>query len=468
MRANGFRRGIIQAPTGAGKTVIICQMCSDGLGKGSWVYVLADRRRLTYQIRTTLFDGFGIRPGIVEAGHSEGTREPVQVISRDTLAAWERHGRNDLKPPDLVIVDECHKVMGATYQTIMSLWPRAAVMGFTATPARNDGRSLGDFFQFLECTVSSSQLIREGWLVKPTVYAPLELARRRKKGEGKGLAGDPVSHWKRHADGLPTIAFSRSVAESLALCDRFRALDIPAEHIDASADDAEREAKFKRLQQGETMILCSVKLLIEGVDIPEVSAAILWSKFGSPIEFFQATGRIMRPAPGKTKAVVLDHSGAAGVHGLPGEDVEWSLDLASTVGDRRQKAIEEGRKEVVVTCRGCGMAYSSAPACPGCGMSAPRVERRRTLAEQYEANRDSVLEVMASDEAKHLIHEQQQRVWVKAIKIAIAKKAKAGMAMGIFRSTCKVMPWQTDVTPQPEVRSDWQRPAEEVFSSYAR
>ncbi len=92
----------------------------------------------------------------------------------------------------------------------------------------------------------------------------------------------------------------------------------------------------------------------------------------------QAIGRIMRPATGKDRAVVLDHAGAAGVHGLPGEDVEWSLDLASSVHDRRNKAIEEGKKEATVYCKGCGVAYTGLPACPACGKATPRAERKRS------------------------------------------------------------------------------------------
>ena len=463
----GLRRGIIQGQTGSGKTVIGGELCRAALSKGSRVLVLADRRRLIHQFAGTL-DGFGLRCGIIMAGETGATREPVVLASRDTLASWAANPDREIPAADVVITDEAHKSAGATYSSLLALFPRAVHIGLTATPARNDGKSLGDFFQFLECTVSSSQLVREGWLVKPEVYAPVELAARRKKGEGKGLAGDPVSHWKRHADGLPTIAFASRVAESLALCERFDAAGIPAEHIDASADDAEREAKFKRLQSGRTMVLCSVKLLIEGVDIPEVSAAILWSPFGSVIEYMQAVGRIMRPAPGKKRAVVLDHAGAAGVHGLPGEDVEWSLDLASTVGSRRNEAIEAGRKEATVYCKACGVAFTGLPACPACGKPVPRAERKRTMAEEYEAAADAILERFDGEQARSLMREQHQRAWVRAIYTAIARHGTAGMAAQVFQRACKVAPWVAGVEPLPADRGGWRMPAAEVWPQFVR
>lgn len=471
----GLRRGVIQGETGCGKGHVAGYLAYRAYHKGSRVLVLADRRRLVNQLGGVL-DAFRVPYGIVMAGRTGGTREPVILASRDTLAGWQR-GEKDLPPADLVLIDEGHKSMADLYQSLLTLYPRAVVIVLTATPARNDGKSLGDFFQWLECTVPASQLIREGWLLKPEVYAPIELAKRRQKGEGKGLAGDPVSHWRAYADGLPTIAFAAKVSESLDLAARFQAAGVPAAHVDASTPDdpgydgkSERDRTYDKLARGEIKVLSSVGLLIEGVDIPEVAAAILWSSFGSMVKYRQAAGRTMRPCPaaGKTRAVILDHAGAAGVHGLPGEDVEWSLDMGSTVAQRRQKAIEDGRQAATVYCRACGAAYAGAPACPACGKAAPRTERKRTMAEQYEATRDAILERFDAEQARDLIAEQRQRAWVRAIYTAISRNATAGMAANVFRSACKVNPWEAGVGPLPESRSDWKRPAAEVWPQFVR
>jgi superfamily II DNA or RNA helicase len=371
-------------------------------------------------------------------------------------------------------VHNCHKALASTYQAILACYPKAFVIGFTATPARDDGRSMGDFFQWLECTVPASRLIADGWLIKPEVFAPVELASKRKRGEGKGLTGDPVSHWRRHADGLPTIAFASNRSESLGLRDLFLSAGIPAEHIDAEVSDdarsdgrSDRDDFYDRLANGATKILCSVGLLVEGVDIPEVSAAILWSKFGSVVKFRQACGRTMRPCPriGKTRSVILDHAGAAGAHGLPGEDVEWSLDLASTVGERRKKAEDDGRVAKTVICKGCGFAFAELPACPNCGKAVPRAERKRTAAQEFEAAKDEILTRFDGDEARSMLREQQQRHWLRAIYAAVAKGGTAGMAAAIFRTACKVNPWEAGVEP---LTKNWKGPARDEFPSFVR
>ncbi len=472
MKTEG-RRGLVQGETGSGKGVVIGHMVACAAERGSCVLILADRRRLVKQLSDTL-GAFQVGHGKIMAGESQGTRDNIIIASRDTLKSWNTAERV-IKTPDLILIDEAHKTAASTYQAILSRYPNAYVVGFTATPARDDGKSLGDFYQWLKCTIPASELIRQGWLIKPEVYAPIELAKQRGKGTGKGMAGDPVSHWQRHADGLPTIAFASKVEESIALRDRFLAAGIPAEHIDASISDAERwdgrsdrDEYFDRLANGKTCVLCSVGLMIEGVDIPEASAVIIWSKFGSVVKWRQANGRVMRPCPriGKTRAVCLDHAGAAGIHGLPGDDVDWSLDF--NVMERRAKDLDEHPNKKTIICRGCGACYSSAPACPMCGMDAPRMERKKAQAEQYEATKDEILSRFDGEQAQSRQAEQLQREWRKCIYIAVARNGKAGMAAAMFASKCKVQPWNAGVDPLPENRGDWRLPAADVFPSFAK
>lgn len=463
---SGLHRGIIQAPTGAGKTYIEAALAWLAHQRGTRWLILADRRRLISQIGGTL-KTFGVPYGIVMAGETGGVKENIILASRDTLHSWHRNGK-DLPPFDGIMIDECHKSMGDTYQAILARWPKACVIGFTATPARNDGKSLGDFYQWLECTVPPSQLVKEGFLIKPEVYAPLELANARKIGMGKGCVGDPVRHWIKHAEGMPTIGFASRVTESLELCERFKRQGISAEHVDASANDEEREEKYARLKNGDTKILCSVQLLVEGVDIPEVSCAIIWAKFGSLIQYYQGVGRIMRPAKGKTRAVVLDHSGAAGVHGLPGEDIEWSLDLGTTVAERRAKAMEENEELRTVVCKQCGFVFNGKPLCPMCGAKLPQPKKKRTMAEEYEASVDEILVRMTGEQRDTAVKERQQREWIKCIKVAIAKNMTAGAAAAMFQKNCRCGPWAAQVSPMPYERSQWKLPASQVFPQFVK
>lgn len=371
-------------------------------------------------------------------------------------------------------VHNCHKSMANTYQAILGRYPKSFVLGLTGTPASTSGRSLGDFWQWMECSVPPSKLIADGWLIKPEVYVPMELAKKRKRGSKvKGLAGDPVDHWLRHANGLPTIAFANKVSESMALRDRFLNADPPiaAEHIDASVSDepdengvSERDHYYKRLATGQTKVLCSVGLLIEGVDIPEASAVILWKKFGSIVQLMQAAGRIMRPADwiSKSKAVILDHAGACAVHGCPGEDIPWSLDVGTTVDDRRKKDQEEGRAKPTVICGKCGAVYEWSPACPSCGAASPKRSGPAMRGEAEDANSNEILTRFDQEAHQDQTREKEQRFWYVCINTAKKRGNTAGMAAMMFSKKFGRAPWDANVKPIVS-GADWKKPAIEVF-----
>jgi len=53
-------------------------------------------------------------------------------------------------------------------------------------------------------------------------------------------------------------------------------------------------------------ILCSIKCLDQGVDIPKISHAVILASSQNPRQFIQRRGRVLRICPGKYKAVIFD------------------------------------------------------------------------------------------------------------------------------------------------------------------
>jgi DNA repair protein RadD len=457
---SGKRRGIIQGETGSGKTWTYAELARGALAKERSVLIVADRRRLIQQMGGML-DRFGLPYGVVMAGDTRDVSAPIILGTRDTLAAWAKAGR-PLRQFNIVIVDECHRAMGAVYQWLLAMFPDAVHIGGTATPARSDGRGLGDFYQWMECMVPASQLIAEGWLIQPEIKAPLELAAKRRSGQKTaGRAGCPVSHWKRYAEGLRTIAFAANVNESLGLRERFNDAGIPAEHIDASHDDAIRDRAYRRLQRAETLVLCTVGLAIEGVDVAEIAAAILWRKFSSLVMYRQALGRIMRPCEGKTRAVGLDHVGAAGIHGLPGADRHWPLESGRSVEPLAPE-------QTVVYCPECGLAFAGEKICPSCGWRRPTDRQKRKAAEPTYKARDELLLPYDGPTAQEIEAETRQRFWQSRLGIAANKGMTAGAAAAMFQKKFHQPPWTAGVHPLPAPGGDWKRPVADLFPEFVR
>jgi DNA repair protein RadD len=225
-------------------------------------------------------------------------------------------------PADIIVVDEAHHVRARTYMRILELYPNAIVIGLTATPVRGDGRGRGNVFEVpVECP-SVAELIDAGYLVGTKVYAPslpdlrgvrverddyveAQLAQRMDNAK---LVGDAVEHWLRFAERRQTVVFATTVAHSLHIRDEFRRAGVLAEHIDGTTPTEERDAILARLAAGQVEVVCNAMVLTEGWDQPSVSCLVLARPTKSLGLYRQMVGRALRPAPGKTDALILDHT----------------------------------------------------------------------------------------------------------------------------------------------------------------
>lgn len=71
-------------------------------------------------------------------------------------------------------------------------------------------------------------------------------------------------------------------------------------------------------------IITSCDIISEGTDIPRVECAIMLRPTKSLSLYLQQVGRVLRPFPGKSDAVILDHAGNVMRHGMPQEDRDWA------------------------------------------------------------------------------------------------------------------------------------------------
>ncbi len=239
-----------------------------------------------------------------------------------------------------MVIDEAHHCRAKTYRKIIEAYPEAIILGMTATPCRGDGRGLGNIFDcMVECPPVQA-LIDLGFLVPTKVYAPVrpdlkgvrvekgdyakgQLAERMNQGE---LVGDIVTHWIRLSERRKTVVFATGVAHSVHIRDEFRRAGIMAEHVDGSTPVDERETILARLSRGEVEVVTNCMVLTEGWDQPDVSCIVLARPTKHMGLYRQMIGRVLRPSPGKTDAIVLDHAGAVFEHGFVEERVYWTLD----------------------------------------------------------------------------------------------------------------------------------------------
>lgn len=367
----GCRSVLIQAPTGAGKTVFVAYMMRSAVERGNMAWFINHRRELVMQSVRTLIEAAGVPTAIIAAGFKADPRQPVQVCSVQSLRARA----DKYPPPTLIVWDEAHHVASRSWADVMRRFPNAVHIGITATPERLDGTGLGRWFQALIVGPSVRTLIDDGYLSDYKLFAPASNAdlsgvhtvageyNRRELSAAMGksaVTGDAVSEYRNRAMGKRALAFLWSVEASQALAARFAAAGIPAEHVDGDTDDRTRDAAMRRFRDGATLVLCNCDLFGEGVDVPALECVMLLRPTMSRGLFMQQIGRALRPAGGKTHALILDHANNVRTHGLPDDERQWTL-------EGRAKS----RKPTEAPIRQCPSCYAIVPgastACRHCG-----------------------------------------------------------------------------------------------------
>jgi DNA repair protein RadD len=381
---SGKRRPVLVAPTGSGKTVIAREVIRMARAKAKRVLFLAPRRELIYQASQRLADAH-ILHGVVMAGEPRSLLADVQVASFDTLhARGVRTERMRMPPADLVIVDEAHLSISETRKAIIAKYPDAIIVGLTATPARGDGKGLGEIYDDLVVVTSIRELTDNGFLASCRYFAPSEpdLAGIKLNRDGDyvekqlgqrmdqpKLVGDIAENWMRLAFGMSTVVFCVTRAHSRHVCEQFTALGVAAEHLDGETPLEERKAILARVESGETTVLCNVFVATFGLDIPRLACAVLARPTRNISLYLQIVGRILRPFPGKQDAFVIDHSGAVAQHGFVDDFVPWSLDDKETVAERKKKLSEQQKAPKEITCAKCKTVFKGRRECPGCGFA---------------------------------------------------------------------------------------------------
>lgn len=387
----GAKAPLLCLPTGGGKTVILATIAAQAAAKGRHVLILVHRRELIHQTASKLAWA-GLEHGVIAAGHP-ASHHPVQVASVQTLV--RRLSRMACQP-SLVIIDEAHHAAAGSWRQILEHWPDTYRLGVTATPCRLDGRGLSEAFDHLVMGPSVADLVFWGFLSAARIYAPPVVADlsgiRKRAGDYANdqaaaamnrptVTGDAIAHYQRLAAGQQAIAFCCNVAHAISVCDAFKTAGIGAALL--LGNTPERDQVVAQYAAGAVRVLVTVDVVSEGFDVPAASCAILLRPTQSLGLYLQQVGRVLRPAPGKHAAVILDHVGNVTRHGFPDDHRRWTLE------DGAPRAAGPAAPSVR-TCPQCFAAFKPAPVCPLCGTACapePRKPLRQVDGELRELQR---------------------------------------------------------------------------------
>lgn len=369
--AAGRRAPLIVSPTGSGKTTIGGAIAVRHLAAGgSRVLWLAHRRELIEQAASRLTD-FGLTVGVIAANACRPNPfARVQVASVQALRA-----REQTPAASLVVFDEAHHFPAAEWRGLAKAYASSVRIGLTATPERGDGQGLGELFDAIVVAATIRDLTDAGHLVPCVVVAP---SAPLKSGQ---IAQRPVDAYVEHARERRAIVFAPHVKAARQYLDEFIAAGIPTGLVHGELPVNERSSVIRDYRAGRTRVLVNVNVLTEGFDDPPTSCAILARGCGTPGLYLQMVGRILRPAPGKRDAVLLDLRGVVHVHGRPDEDRSYSLEgRAIRLDDDAPAArfcLVCGAPLAGVACEECGKAPNELEAPKVTGTALVKYEKKR-------------------------------------------------------------------------------------------
>jgi superfamily II DNA or RNA helicase len=348
---SGNNRVAAICPTGSGKTVIFSHMVSEEPGR---TLVLAHRQELVDQAaeKIAAIDP-GVRVGVEMAGRKAGPECRAVVASVQTLASRRRIEKWPRDAFSQVVVDECHHSPSKTYLGILEYFGcfregGTRTLGVTATLARGDGVGLGSVWQTVAYERSVLEMVADGYLVNPRgISVPIGLDLTDvdvSAGDyAAGQLGDALTEahfetavaqaYSTHAPGRPGLVFTPTVATAQAAAQALRDSGFRAEAVWGAMDPDARKAAIKGLGDGSLDVLANCQVLTEGTDIPRAEVAVMARPTRSSPLWIQMVGRVLRPYPGKTGALVLDLVGSTSDHRLC-----TLLDLAAgEIPERKEK-----------------------------------------------------------------------------------------------------------------------------------
>jgi DNA repair protein RadD len=375
-------------PTGAGKSVVIAELCREAVL--SWpetrILMLTSRKELIEQNATKMLTLWPNAPlGIFSA--SIGRRD----IDRITFAGIQsvRKRAMELGRRDLVIIDEAHEIAAeetGAYRTLIgelaAINPAIRVIGFTATPYRLGHGMITDkpaIFDELIEPVTIKQLMDDGYLsrlVSKHTGFTIDAGEVHKRGgeyiesELQALVDTDINTMQaveettiRAGSRKAWLFFCAGVEHAEHVKEALEHRGVSCACVTGKTPKAEREEIIRRFRAGELRALTNANILTTGFDYPDIDLIVMLRPTLSPGLYMQMAGRGLRLKSHGGDCMVLDFAGNVAKHGPI---------IAVNPPNRRGKGDGVAPSKICPECD--EIVLMSARVCPACGFKFTKEE----------------------------------------------------------------------------------------------
>lgn len=304
-----FPRGVVQAPTGSGKTYLLAGLCAQF--PRATIGVFVHRRELLHQTQRELQRLLARPIGLI----GDTVREPnrITVCTVQTLAAAGPAATPFLRSLHVLLLDECHHYGQAkTFMQVLQQIPAVVRIGVSATPwkqghAEQEFRLLGHTGPLLSLGQPGEYIAQERLAPVQVHYLPITTPTHithlpwptcyeegivQNDERNRLLAS--IASASAQAGRLTLVLVSRVAhGQTLAaLCDN-------APFVSGTESSAVRQACLAAFASGERPLLIATTIFDEGINIPDIEHLVLAGGGKSELQTLQRIGRGMRFRPGK-------------------------------------------------------------------------------------------------------------------------------------------------------------------------
>jgi superfamily II DNA or RNA helicase len=313
--------GTLNAPTGSGKTVMALAMVAQ---RRQPALIVVHTQDLAAQWIERIEAFLGIPPadcGLIAGGRSRiGERVTVALVQSLYKCAEEAARRIGF-----LVVDECHRCPSRTFTEAVTGFDSHYMLGLSATPWRRDQLSrlifwhLGDVHHEVDkgALVAGGDVLPAEVILRETCFRPFHdpvaeysrmLSELTADTERNLLIAGDVAREAAGGGGVCLVLSDRKAhCENLQAILRFR-FKLESALLTGDLSPGERRQVTEQLNAGSlNVVVATGQLIGEGFDSSRLSSLFL----ATPIRFsgrvLQYLGRVLRPAPGKSKARVFDY-----------------------------------------------------------------------------------------------------------------------------------------------------------------
>lgn len=294
-QTNKNRCGLVVLPTGMGKTFTFCSFLHQMKEEAPNVLIIAHKRELCEQAIKSL-KKFSFAPRNIDLIiRSKPKKRKINVGTYQSFCSTDAWRLDEIKKPDVIIIDECHRSTAESYQQIINHFPDAVVYGFTATPIhviKELKKVFYDTYTLLYNEYTLKRAIEEGYLCNIKYY------RIRAEGETR-LKNEAIADKYLEMGGGKYIMFCNSVDHSRAMQHVFNKRGITCYHIDGYTHKKTRKRlmkEFAAFNHHDNVVLTNFNVFVEGLDIEDLRGVIIACKLtGNALrKFLQMIGRVTR------------------------------------------------------------------------------------------------------------------------------------------------------------------------------